>query len=75
MPRQGTTLKVALPPLLGRPEGGPGLDDLKGLLVPENRTKPDPSGSPDESSKPARFVILNIKRAGSFSVYFRDVMT
>ncbi|KAF8548994.1 hypothetical protein OG21DRAFT_1526121 [Imleria badia] len=73
VPPQGTTLKVALPPLLGRPEGGPGLDDLRSLLVPENRTKPDSASSPDESSKPARFVILNVKRAGT-AITFRNAM-
>lgn len=60
IPPQGTTLKVALPPPLGRPEGGPGLDDLKSLLGP-------PSSSQDDSSKPARFITLDIKRAGSSS--------
>ncbi|KAG8221281.1 hypothetical protein J3R82DRAFT_1447 [Butyriboletus roseoflavus] len=73
VPPQGTTLKVVLPPLLGRPAGGPGLDDLRSLLVPENRSKSNPSSSQDESQKPTRFVVLSIKRAGA-AITFRSTV-
>lgn len=59
-----------LPPSLGCPEGGPGLDVLRSLLVPENRSKSNPSSSQDVSSKLGRFIVLSIKRAGSFFIFF-----
>ncbi|KAF8435025.1 hypothetical protein L210DRAFT_3762782, partial [Boletus edulis BED1] len=73
VPPQGTTLKVTLPPPLRRPEGGPGLDDLKGLLVPEDCGKPNPSSSEDESAEPARFVRLTVKRAAT-AITFRNTV-
>jgi hypothetical protein len=66
-------MKVVLPPPLGLPEGGPGLDDFRSLLVPENRSKPSPSGSQDEPSKPARFVILSVKRSDT-AITFRSTV-
>ncbi|KAG9312113.1 hypothetical protein JVU11DRAFT_7400 [Chiua virens] len=62
VPLQGTTLKMALPPPLHHPEG-----------VPEDRHKPKPSSSQDESRKLSRFVILNIKRAGA-AITFRNTV-
>ncbi|KAH7883220.1 hypothetical protein F5I97DRAFT_1969708 [Phlebopus sp. FC_14] len=37
VPEKGTTIKVSLPPSKGKREGGPGLDDLRGLLEPSKK--------------------------------------
>ncbi|KIJ15523.1 hypothetical protein PAXINDRAFT_99401 [Paxillus involutus ATCC 200175] len=74
VPERGVTLKVSLPPALGQPEGGPGLDDLKGLLEP-GKTGLDFRGLSSsykaESSENSRTMEVTVKRSNT-AIRFRS---
>ncbi|KAF9228431.1 hypothetical protein BS17DRAFT_773702, partial [Gyrodon lividus] len=74
VPERGVTLKVLLPPALGHPQGGPGLDDLKGLLEPgENdlNFRGLSSSFKAESSEDSRTMEVTVRRSDT-TIRFRS---